>query len=258
MRALTFTGAINPLAAPNGKLIAFSIRGDAKKSGIWTLSTASGTLPSFFTRDLTKLAADNEEATFSRGSYEFSPDSSELLVRLPESERYFLLSTTGENGSPKEVTLDVAKIKIAWDEQKIKDRESILKTFGDKAKLLADTLTAIKFSPDKTKFLGRKNNGAGFLYNSDPGPAPNQEPEIYNLPKGLNYLWYPDSEHVIIVETDSITIIDADGKNNVTIYTGGFDPDFVAPWSDGSRVVVSTNLNSTVNKLSNLYAIELF
>ena len=258
LRALTFTGAINPLASPNGKLVVFSVRGDVEKSGIWALSTASGTLPSLFARDLTRLAADSEEITFSRGSYEFSPDGSELLVKLPQSDRYFLLSTTGKNDSPKEVTLDVAKIKIGWDNQKIKERAAILKTLGDKAQFLADTLTNIQFSPDKTKFMGLKNNGVGFLYNSDPGPAPNQEPEIYNLPKGLDYLWYPDSEHVIIVETNAISIIDADGKNNVVVYTGDFDPDFVTPWSDGTRIVVSTNLNSTVNKLSNLYAVELF
>ncbi|MCH7541762.1 PEGA domain-containing protein [Patescibacteria group bacterium] len=258
LRALTFTGAIDPLAAPNGKLIAFSVIGGDEKSGIWVLNISSGTLPSFFARDLTRLVVDSEELKFSRSAYEFSPDSTQLLVRLYQSDRYFLLAVTEKNDPPKDVTLDIAKIKESWSNQKIGEKETILKAFGEKAALLADSLTNLKFSPDKTKFIGRKNNGVGVLYNSDPGPAPNQEPEIYNLPKGTNFLWYPDNEHVVIVKTDSISVIDADGKNNVTIYTGDFDPDFVVPWSDGSRIVVSTNLNSAINKISNLYAIELF
>ncbi|HEX7455970.1 MAG TPA: PEGA domain-containing protein [Candidatus Nanoarchaeia archaeon] len=257
LRALTFTGVNNPLVSPNGKGIVFSLKEPEEKAGIWALNFSTSPLPSFFTKDLTQVAADTEEIIFSESSWEFSPDGKQLLVKLPKSQRYFALDLSKENGSPKEATLDVVKIKTRWEDQANRAIKANLKGFDKKAQLLAASLSGIKFSPDKTKFLGRKGNGIVVLYNSNLGPAPNQEAQIYNLPAASNYLWYPDSEHVMLVKTGSISIIDGDGENNITVYTGDFDPALVAPWPDGSKIVISTNLNTTVSQLSNLYAIEL-
>jgi hypothetical protein len=257
LRALTYTGVNNPVAPPKKDKIAFSLLEPEEKAGIWVLNLSTSALPSFFTKDLTLVAADSNEVKFSSASYQFSPDGKQLLVTIGKNERFFLIDSGKENEKPKEVTLDVAKIRDDWKKKTTQEREGNLSSLGKKAELLAATLTNLSFSPDNAKFLGRKNNGVAVLYNSDPSPAPNQEPQIYNLPKAESYIWYPDSEHVILVKDGSISIVEADGKNNVVIYTGSFEPGFLTPWPDGRKIVIATSLNTQVTKLPNLYSIEL-
>ncbi|OGY25369.1 MAG: hypothetical protein A2Z11_00750 [Candidatus Woykebacteria bacterium RBG_16_43_9] len=257
LRALTFTGVKNPLTSPVGDKIVFSILEPEDKAGIWVLNLSSSPLPSFFTRDLASLVSDDDENKFSAASYEFSPDGSQLLVNVGNNGSYFLLDTSGDNENPKEVTLDVDKLKEDWENQLDVSEKKSLEKLGLEALNLASTLTNIDFSPKKDKFTGRKENGVPVLFDSDPGLAPNQEPTFYNLPKAKGYLWYPDGKHLILVNDASISIMDSDTRNNVTIYTGNFNPDFVAPWTDGSKIVITTSLNTSLRKIPDLYAIEL-
>lgn len=257
LRALTYTGVFNPIASPQMDRIAFALLEPEDKAGIWVLDISSSALPSFFTKDLTMVAADNEEVTFSSSSYEFSPDGKQLLVTVGKNKSFYLLDAGKGNDSPEEVTLDIEKIRDGWDKNTKTEREANLSSLGKKAQLLGSNLANLKFSPDKSKFLGRKTNGVAVLYDSDPGPAPNQEPQIYDLPKAARYIWYPNSNHVILVKNSTISIVEADGKNSVTIYTGNFEPDFLTPWPEGGKIVIATSLNTAVTKLPNLYSIEL-
>ncbi len=257
LRALTYTGIFNPIVSPKMDRIAFSLLEPEDKAGIWVLDISSSALPSFFTKDLMILAADSEEATFSSASYEFSPNGEQILVTIGKSKRFYLLDSGKENSTPEEVTLDIEKIKQDWKKEIEQERETNFSSLDKKAQLLGSNLAALKFSPDKSKFLGRKTNGVVILYDSDPGPVPNQEPQIYNLPKAARYFWYPDSARVILVRDSTISIVEADGKNSVVIYTGNFEPDFLAPWPDGGKIVIATSLNSAITKLPNLYSIEL-
>ena len=257
LRALTFTGIINPVVSDNGAKIAFYVANPEEKAGIWVLNLSTNTLPSFFTKDLTQVVTDTEEISYSLATYEFSPNSEQLLLNLKGENRFLLLGASEENEKPKEVTLDIQKIQGGWEQQRDKEQESALKALGKEAQNLASTLTDIKLSPKKGKFIGKQSNGNAILFDSDPGPTPNQKPLSYQLPKALKYIWFPGDEHVVLVNKASISILEADTKNSVTIYTGGFDNNFVAPWPDSSKIVVATSLNTAISELSNLYAIEL-
>jgi hypothetical protein len=56
--------------------------------------------------------------------------------------------------------------------------------------------------------------------------------------------WFPDSEHLIIVDQQKITILEDDGTNATTIYAGPFIPNYVFPWPNSSKLVILTNLNN--------------
>jgi hypothetical protein len=71
------------------------------------------------------------------------------------------------------------------------------------------------------------------------------------------YQWFPTSRHILKYDTAGITVEEYDGTNPVVIYAGPFNPAFVYPWPNGSRVLMVTNFGQGTNVPENLYAIEL-
>lgn len=67
--------------------------------------------------------------------------------------------------------------------------------------------------------------------------------------------WFPDSYHLIITGNQGIDIVEYDGTNRITIFSGSFDSTLVYPWPDGSRIV--TLLQFSPDTSPNLYAIKL-
>lgn len=67
--------------------------------------------------------------------------------------------------------------------------------------------------------------------------------------------WFPDSKHLMFIQDDAIKIVEYDATNVITIYSGPFEKDFLYPWPDGSRLVISTAFSPGIPP--NLYAIEL-
>ncbi|MDP2721110.1 MAG: PEGA domain-containing protein [bacterium] len=257
LRALTFTGINTPIASPNGKKIVFSLKNPEEKAGIWSLSLSTSALPSFFTSDLIKIIADRSELKFSEGTFEFSPDSKQVLVTLDDQKSYYLLDVSKENQDPKEVTLDIDKIREAWTKQKLTSGTKTLKSLGQEAENFAASLSNLSFSPDKTKFYGISSTGPVLLYDGKPADDPNEKSVTYQLPVAEKYILYPDNKHLILVGKGTISIMELAGTNVIPIYTGNFDKNLVVPWPDGSKIVIATSLNTAVSTLPNLYAIEL-
>ena len=78
---------------------------------------------------------------------------------------------------------------------------------------------------------------------------------IYDL--GSNLHWFPSSRHLILTLNGKIDVMEYDRTNWVTIYSGPFVDDFVAPWTNGSRIIILTNLNGDATSLPNLYTVNL-
>ncbi len=70
-----------------------------------------------------------------------------------------------------------------------------------------------------------------------------------------SYQWFPNSNHIIYFEDGTIKIMEYDGTNNTTIFSGSFAEDFIYPWPDGSKVLILTSFSQ--NLPENLYAVEL-
>lgn len=69
------------------------------------------------------------------------------------------------------------------------------------------------------------------------------------------FQWYPDSRHLFFVSENSIKVIEYDGSNLTTLYSGPFDTHFVYPWSDGNRLIIKAMFSAGVP--DNLYTLEL-
>jgi len=259
LSSLTYSGVSNPLSSPDMKRIIFSVSSasDNTQNGIWSLDLVNRpTLIFFSSEDLIKIASDTKDIYFSKSSYEFSPNGKQILVKTDNPLKYFLLDPSKENKSPKEITSSFEKIKEGWNKTADSESKKHLKNLGKEAEATAVDLTSLIFSPDKTKFIGTRTDNSVFIFNGKPNP-PKQNPETFLLPASNRYIWHSDNKHVILVNKDLISVIEIDGTNNTPIYTGIFDPNFVIPWPDGSKIIIVNNLNSATNKLPNLYAIEL-
>lgn len=69
--------------------------------------------------------------------------------------------------------------------------------------------------------------------------------------------WFPDSRHLIRISNNGISIVEYDNTNEVVLYSGPFDPEFVYPWSDGDKLLITTSFNQPSATEKNLYAIQL-
>jgi len=67
--------------------------------------------------------------------------------------------------------------------------------------------------------------------------------------------WFPDSKHLLFIEDGKIKIMEYDGQNVTTIYSGPFTDNFVYPWPDGSKLIIKTSFSP--DSQDNLYVIDL-
>ncbi|MBP7768451.1 PEGA domain-containing protein [Candidatus Woesebacteria bacterium] len=67
--------------------------------------------------------------------------------------------------------------------------------------------------------------------------------------------WYPDSRHLFFIQDNAVMVVEYDGTNLVTLYSGPFEKNFLYPWPDGSRILILTSFSPDAP--ANLYAIEL-
>lgn len=67
--------------------------------------------------------------------------------------------------------------------------------------------------------------------------------------------WFTDSKHLLFVQDGRIQIIEYDGTNNTTLYSGPFGDGFIYPWPNGTRLIMLTTFSPDYP--NNLYAIEL-
>ena len=169
-----------------------------------------------------------------------------------------MLAATKLNEKPENVTAKVAALRESWQNQKQNQEREQLKGFSKDIVELAKDAKSFSFSEDNKSVLIIKSDNAAVVQDLKPSPVPNVGPATYSLPIANNYIWFEgDSKHLLSIEGSSINILDSDGTNKFSLFTGDFDPNAVFGWPDGSKIVISINLNLKSNPLPNLYTIGL-
>lgn len=203
----------------------------------------------------------------------FSPDQKQAIFASLEGS--YLLSLGEDNLNPLDVTLSEKTLIQAWQNEKDKNITKILETFSrDFDKIASSSFEIISFSPNEAKVLYRANENVELpIMIKPPLISTNQTTEVRSLVKDKIYVydrkedknfpisqpnlkWYYDSRHFVVEEERKISIIDYDGSNKQTIYSGPFESSFFNPTSDG-KIIVLINLNSQVNELPDLYLVGI-
>lgn len=257
--ALTFDGIFAPKLSPDGKKVVFGIQ-IHDKAGLWVLDLVDPNL--FFSNTPRQIVQDSVAYSFSQAKFQWSADNQSVLVQLQDNttkiNKAFLLKQDSLNKTPQDVTSQVSDLLTIWDKQTKDSQTSTLKRLGEKAIALATDAKSLSFSKNGNSVLINKNDGTALVYNSKPSPVPNTPAQTYSLPAADNYLWYQgDESHLIVIDRNNISLIDSDGTNKASLFTGDFYPGAVFCWPDGSKLVISINLNSKANPLPNLYTLNL-
>jgi hypothetical protein len=215
-----------------------------------------------------------------------SPDFKQAIVEFPigKTEVFaYLLSLEDENKTIFDITNSKETLFDAWAKEKTLDQLKILETYPKEVeKIASDSFHIITFSPNETKLLYEVQKPVTLpLGINPPLIATNQTKEVRTLQKNHLYIydrkedknfeislipttnyqlssiqWYPDSKHLVFRDNKRIIVMDYDGGNKQTIYSGPFDESFFTVTSDGSLVILS-NLNPETNKFPDLYAVGI-
>lgn len=119
-------------------------------------------------------------------------------------------------------------------------------------------------TPGKMYVYDSKEDKNYFLLDQKEIPTPTSTPKpktatatqaVTSSPIPIH--WFPTSRHLILTLKGKIDVMEYDRTNWITIYSGPFVDDFVAPWSNGSRIIILTNINGDATTLPNLYTVNL-
>jgi len=291
LKALTFTGAVNPVLSPDFQKVVFgTATASAEKQGLWVLDLSGS--PLGFSREPRQIVRNSENGRdFSKGDYQWSPDSKQVLVTLSEEaingnqvERRFLIEASRLTLEKRLVNLSEIELEALlerWQEEKLlREKESFSLLPEKLQKALNDNIGSFFFSPDQTKILYTATESAVIPENIIPPlPASNTQPEerqiepnqvyVYDLKEDKNFFilekqpedkfpifsWFPTSNHIFLVQTDQVELIEYDGANKIAAYSGQFENSFAFPFPDGKRILILTSISK--NAPPNLYAVSL-
>lgn len=245
---LTFSGVKNPVLSSDGEKLAYIVP-SGKKGGIWVWTQSSNQPISFVRSSEPHQIAQNTVIDFSKANLKWSSDSKQVLATVGGNN--YLLDADRMNNDPRDITPILSATLQSWDDDThAKDLSRISSIKNSSLRQTASNSAIVSWSPDETKFMAGKDKKSLRLYNLE-------DSKEYDLPAVKSLLWLPDSRHVILVEDQTISLVDFDGTNKAVIYAGSFLDDFVFPWLDSSRLVIINSLPTPTASEPNFYGINL-
>lgn len=237
-----------------------------------------------YLRDRERLALFPKEmqeiASQSAVNVYFSPDEEKLLYTatrsftLPEN---IVPAKPASNTQPQERTTEVGGIyvydrdedrqfRIGTDQQFINSLS--INNELDEPESTDTELPPAPFNPQKMLLandlfrrpLSLEASPSAFQRLQDPEDVTNTilNFKTYHSPLfSHGFQWFPNSFHIITNTPEGITITEYDNTNAVRIYSGPYEPGFVYPWPNGSRLIIQTNFNQGTMVPLNLYTIDL-
>lgn len=267
LNPITFAGAINPIVSSDYSKIVY---GDS--TGIWVVETIN--LPIGFNSQPAKIT---DLIPDSNTTWQWSPDSREVLVSTKTANYLLDASKTTPQGQLTDITSSLTKTKSDWLTTKDKELSSLLSKLPTGLMSIFEEKTKdISFSPDQTKILYTATASAsvptGLI---SPLPGSSTQKETRDLVKGHVYVfdlkedrnfeitdvtgplyWFPSSRNLLIPEKDKVLISDYDDTNRQTIYGGSYVYPMAFSTPNINRIFILTNLGA-VKGISNLYSLNL-
>lgn len=287
MKAMTFTGAANPIISTDGKKVLYSVSKQGERDGLWILELSDR--PLNLNREARQvLRVDSEERDFSQATYQWSTDSKQVLITFIKTpatkktlavEENFLLDINNNDLTLKlkDISEEKETLLTQWQEEKeIVAQAQISRLPEDLTFILDKAVRDITFSPDETKIMYTATASASIIKELIP-PLPGastqtesreiQEGKTYvydlkedrnfalDLPTDAKVSWFPTSRHIFLVQKDKISLLEYDNTNKIDLYTGPFENSFAFTFPSGNRLLILTSLSK--DSPSNLYSISL-
>ncbi len=232
LKAITYTGVINPNLAPNGTRIVYAVIDDSTstqsasltdtKTGIWVLDLPD--LPLGFSRDPRQVVQGSTLIPWSDCEFIWSYDSRQLITTCspnPDSTASASLTTTTTQVNAYLIDLGQQQraanltnignnyhtILNQWQsEQNIKNTQQLSSLKPDLASLIATVAAEINFSPDETKILYTATSSADLKDQYIPPIlAASTQPQVRSLTPGHLYLYDTKEDRNFLIDSTTAT-----------------------------------------------------
>lgn len=251
LTAITQEGASLVTPAPSGTKAAFV---SGKKLYLLPLTNQFLGFLRINPQELGQLGSDFPQPT----ELLFSPKEDQVLVASPEKT---LLFTLGQP-NPQPIS-DQAALKTAWKTEILTQRSEAAKRLNIPEELKEAALSSkTVWSPDEKKILyvkGLPTDRQEFWVANFVTPLPVGEQtnrKIWETENpNLRLFWLADSHHLIILENDTISLLDLDGTNKLDLFKGTLAEAVALSSSDLSQIIILTSISP--NSPANLYGISL-
>ncbi len=286
IKPLTITGAYNPTLSPDGSKIAYGVAGE--RGGLYIIPMDSNPLP--FRQNNKLLAKNTLSVDYSKSRFIWNPDSRELIARFEDENgnatANLLIDSEKSSQAANDITASLTATLADW-QQTINERSQTAGIAApDQVKEATKTATLASPSPspsqkpslqtkkattEKTQPVNLNYNPTGLIFSPDEDKIlykTGNQYKIYDLklkkeftlpdfPDLKSISWFPDSKHLVVAQQDLISIIETDGYNKLTVYSGKFEDGFVFAHPTATRLVILTKLAQPENNAPNLYSINL-
>lgn len=248
---LTFNGVKNPVLSPDSSKLVFVVP-SGKRAGVWVWTMVKNQPIAFARSAEPHQIVQGAQVDYSKASFRWSADSKQVVASTLGNN--YLLESESMNTEPRDITANMAAIIKGWeDDLAVKNKARVEAINNLTIRNIASQSSRIKWSPDETKFMyGETPASSSAMMVYDLGTGKNSK-----LPTAKNYIWIPDSPHVVLVDDNKISVVESDGSNQAVIYAGSFLDYFVFVWPDSSRLVMMTTFPTPTASEPNLYGVNL-
>ena len=263
---VTFDGAENPVVSSDFSKIAYT-----NKDGLWVMTVS--TLPIGFPNEPKKIL----DIVPVGATYKFSPNSRELILETKLA--VYLLNSNEFTAASELLNIITQKEAIlkSWGVEKNKKEISELQLVPKElAEILQKNTSQFTFSPDETMVMYAASSEAKLkenLISELPGSSTQKQERdiklgktyIYDIKEDRNFMvndngrslyWLPTSRHLILPDVGKIIVMDYDGTNRQTVFTGNYIAPHAYPFVNASKILILTTLGSD-SKLPNLYSLSI-
>ena len=283
---ITSVGAVNPVMAEDGGKIAYSVLPGkdvgADKSGLWVLDTFS--LPLGFGAGPKRIT----DGDMTGASYVFSPDGRQILLTITNSS--FLMDTGSFTAQNQRVNIasKTDTTLAEWEaEKELKDQSLIRNLPPELSDILSRKSLSFVFSPDGGMILYTAS-ASGTLPEGLVRPLPGASTQrqergvqtghtyVYDIKEDRNFLitdqpatidnmdnprqgalrWMSTSRHLLFALNGQVVIMDYDGTNRQTVYSGSYFAPSAFPFSNTTKLLILTNLGAPA-ATANLYTLTV-
>ena len=264
---LTFSGVKNPILSPDGEKLAYVVPLSStqaignKKAGVWVWTMVSDRPIAFARSSEPHQIAQSLSIDYTNAFLDFSPDSKQIMAKV--GSNHYILDENRLNQDPRDITPVLTSTLKSWaDDKNAQNQARVLNIKDFAAKHLASNSAVLKWAPDETKFIYRKNaltdkEKEGEVLISNFKVYDLEDNKQYDVPSAKLHFWLPDSRHIVLVESDQVSIIDFDSSNKAVLFAGKFDDNYVYVWPDSSRLILVSSFPTPTASSPNLYGINL-
>jgi len=284
IKPLTTTGAANPNLSPDSTKIVYGSPGE--RGGLYMMPLSDS--PLAFRQNPRLLVKNQVSFDFTKAKFIWGPDSKQLIASIENDKGIvtanLLIDTEKVDQDIRDVTGALSATLSSWQEELNATAQTQAILAPDSVK--EATATASLASPSPSPLSPRNlttqqpNNPAtqinyfptGLIFSPDEEKIIYQNKEQkykvydlklkeeYELPTFADFVdisWFPDSNHLVIAQKDLISIIEVDGNNKMTVFSGKYENGFVFAHPSATRLIILTTLTQTEGTLPNLYAVNL-